>query len=477
MLKKIDIDHEDLACVICSNILYHSKKTVVIECEHYLCKKCYDSLNSSSLEKRCPVCCSDSLKKADTKTRSKIISDINNKIIQCPICSIKFSFKNFKSHETRCIESSKKCNYCQKLKNLTLFRDHILACRDEIIDCSNSCGVRDKRKNLSNHYLKCPNELITCTNGCDIKFERRLKDDHNNYCNEFNITCPNDCKAVFPRKNLANHFNDCGEVYVLCKYSFSLKCIHQDKQNKMDAHEKSHFSNDKKFKPGNLNFKLDSYPLGSYWDVLDREGIWNVGRIISIRDNSITNNKEYLIDFIYKTDKQNNEWISLTDKLVNYSTITRHGIYPGLDITFYRNIDYDIKYDGTIKTLFDDKMIVTSERKDYTLKINTWNNLYEKKNYLEHLDTTTVNSKNAIMSTGSIISYYLFGSWVTVKVLNNIESKCDCVIITSKSDLEKTQSDLSIDKRSIWSYIRLLNTQNVFVENFNDPIEYSDDDD
>ena len=98
-------------------------------------------------------------------------------------------------------------------------------CQLEIIKCSNECGEKLKRQDLTNHAEKrCPRRKVNCQY-CHNAIEHQfIEAQHKEECHKFPLPCPNRCEVdTIPREDLETHRKECPLEMIQCDY-YNMGC-------------------------------------------------------------------------------------------------------------------------------------------------------------------------------------------------------------------------------------------------------------
>ena len=98
-------------------------------------------------------------------------------------------------------------------------------CQLEVITCSNKCGEKLKRQDLTNHAeTRCPRRKVNCQY-CHNAIEHQfIEAQHKEECHKFPLSCPNRCEVdTIPREDLEIHRKECPLEMIQCDY-YSVGC-------------------------------------------------------------------------------------------------------------------------------------------------------------------------------------------------------------------------------------------------------------
>lgn len=245
-LTKLDFinptdDLEEFHCNLCQGILIDP---VIDNCEdsHAFCRSCIKDNLIFKDKGKCPIstneCSNYSFNKASIL--SKIL---NKKMIRCinnrPTANL---IKN--SDDTNDYSKNNKnndqCNWTGVLNNL--FKHLNEECSDQLVKCLNiKCEKEIKRKYYNTHFYKeCDYRRIPCKD-CNTIYHFCEKSEHIQLCENELIECSNNCGMKVKRKEMKQHINDfCDKKIVFCEYS-KFGCLNKLYKRDLNEHNKNNF--------------------------------------------------------------------------------------------------------------------------------------------------------------------------------------------------------------------------------------------
>ena len=171
---------------------YLARNLSEIETEFLICKVCSGITRDATVyceETTCFVC-SDSLCENSVKMVRKAVDQL---AIKCPL--------------------QRDCTWKGKLSEAVL---HLELCEYFIVRCK--CNSSFLRKDLQHHeYKLCPLRLVECPH-CYVQRKAVNHNKHLRECTEYPISCSNKCGAKFVRKELTRHKSKCELEEIICPY-------------------------------------------------------------------------------------------------------------------------------------------------------------------------------------------------------------------------------------------------------------------
>ena len=201
MASKLKPDQsEDLLYVKKMNVFcgyrrdYLAQNLSKMEEAFVICKKCSGVMREASIcngEITCLACSETPDKLSSVKAVRDLIEILE---IKCPLL--------------------RDCHWKGELSEA---ETHVKHCPHFLVECK-KCNQIFLRREKDDHEKKiCPLRIITCS-FCSKFGEAGDEEKHLKFCNKFPITCSNECGAKFQRNQLSQHKSECELEVVTCPY-------------------------------------------------------------------------------------------------------------------------------------------------------------------------------------------------------------------------------------------------------------------
>ena len=171
---------------------YLARNLSEMEAEFLICKVCSGITRDASIYNEETTCfvCSESLYENSVKMVRKAVNQLD---IKCPI--------------------QRDCTWKGKLSEAEL---HLEICEYFIVRCK--CNSSFFRKDLQHHEDRsCPFRLVEC-HYCYVHVKADNHNKHLRQCAEYPTSCSNKCGAKFARKELTRHKSKCELEEIACPY-------------------------------------------------------------------------------------------------------------------------------------------------------------------------------------------------------------------------------------------------------------------
>ncbi|CAB3401376.1 unnamed protein product [Caenorhabditis bovis] len=195
----------ECACPICEQAL---REPIKLNCDHHMCKICYESPERSQ---NCPICqtiIQPELCQYDKEQHKQIqllpvvcsfepygcqwqgmLKDLQEhlgscefKAQKCPNCQRAFSAQKLPIHMEKCTDQRTTCSFCSKIVRISDLERHVKSCPLVIISCPFQCGLTDRtRQEIEEHRPNCPNVENVCPfvpYGCTFAGDRAAIQKH-----------------------------------------------------------------------------------------------------------------------------------------------------------------------------------------------------------------------------------------------------------------------------------------------------------
>ena len=117
-------------------------------------------------------------------------------------------------------------------------------CQLEVVNCSNDCGEKLKRQDLTSHVeTKCLRRKVNCQY-CHSRIEYQFIDaQHKEECPRFPLPCPNGCEIdAIPSEDMETHRNECPLEVIQCEY-YRVGCETKMARVKKQTHDEKNIEN------------------------------------------------------------------------------------------------------------------------------------------------------------------------------------------------------------------------------------------
>ncbi|XP_064388612.1 tyrosine-protein kinase csk-1-like [Halichondria panicea] len=153
-------------------------------------------------------------------------------LYMCPDCNVwdvaailnRKKWKKIIEMDIKCPFTSNGCLWTGELKAGAAHIDVLTGdCEYVITTCTNGCGERLDKKELTEHLnFFCPQRLVVC-NHCNKQDKQEfINGEHKNVCPELSIQCPNNCGAnAIKQINLEDHLVECSLHEIKCDFSYA----------------------------------------------------------------------------------------------------------------------------------------------------------------------------------------------------------------------------------------------------------------
>ena len=209
----------DFDCEVCHNVLREPFLTTC--CGSHFCQACVDPVIKDG--KPCPSCDEGEFTAVlDKKARRKILS-----------------------FDVRCPMWRRGCKWVGELGERSGHLDEKDGeCQFVDVNCSNACGGRIQRRELSTHLEQaCPKRPYVCDY---CPFEATfdvVTTQHWLVCGYFPLPCPNKCEiGRVERQNLEQHLKECSLQEVECDFSYA-GCQAKLQRKEFDRHMEEYMQN------------------------------------------------------------------------------------------------------------------------------------------------------------------------------------------------------------------------------------------
>ena len=201
---------EELICNICTKPLLEPHLTVC--CGQYYCESCLKYWFTKQKKESCPHCRAEGVK----------FQHVPNKAIERKVNELKIRCTNHKDG-------------CQWVGELSSSQSHLKSdkgCGFVGVSCTNKCGDKMKRKDLTEHTRShcllrqykckyCGHEdtyhVITAECGSKGTCYQHYTS-HYQTCQNYPVECPNNCNKVIQRKDMIKHCEQCPLETVECPF-------------------------------------------------------------------------------------------------------------------------------------------------------------------------------------------------------------------------------------------------------------------
>lgn len=175
-------------CSICTNVLCEPELAVC--CGQHFCEQCMKKWFLKQRKESCPHCRAEGSK----------FQHVANKGLRAEINQLKI----------RCSKRSVGCSWTGELGNLQQHLSSGSGCNYAQVECSNHCGTRPCRKDLTTHLRNdCQLRRVTCQH-CKKQDTFSAINKHESVCPKFPVYCPNRCTfRSMQRENLPAHMKIC----------------------------------------------------------------------------------------------------------------------------------------------------------------------------------------------------------------------------------------------------------------------------
>ena len=192
---------------------YLARNLSLMEQNFILCKICKGIMRQATVNKGETTClmCSENPSKL---TAVNMVQDtVVSLEIKCPLlkyCEWDGKLSEAEEHLMTCGFFQIECSNCKQ----SFFRKddtwhNTILCPLRSVQCEYKCGKSGPANELEKHYQVCANFPVICSNGCGIKIQRRNVSAHGHECDLGEIACPFSefgCKAKpMQRRNLKAH--------------------------------------------------------------------------------------------------------------------------------------------------------------------------------------------------------------------------------------------------------------------------------
>lgn len=228
-------------------------------------------------------------------------------------------------HKSKCGRGIIECSHCKIKLFRKTYNDHINTCLEYSLICK--CHMYIKRKSIIAHQLVCAKAITKCEY-CNKEMVRQELITHYSLCIEKPYKC-DQCDMMIKEYNKLAHSRVCIGQYIICpKYKEGLVCVGQWKNNVENKHKCT------KVMQHETDLEPVKYKNGYYVDALDKTNKWCQARIFDIDEKKRT----YTICFLHWDSQFDEKNISFdADRLMPFSTITRHGLYIGRTLVYANN--------------------------------------------------------------------------------------------------------------------------------------------
>ena len=177
-------------CSICTNVLCEPELAVC--CGQHFCEQCMKKWFLKQRKESCPHC----------RAEGSRFQHVTNKGLRSEINQL----------QIRCSKRALGCTWIGELGNIQQHLTSNTGCNYTQVECSNHCGTRPCRKDLTTHLKNdCQLRRVTCQH-CKKQDTFSAINKHESVCPKFPVYCPNRCSYVngsMYRENLPAHMKIC----------------------------------------------------------------------------------------------------------------------------------------------------------------------------------------------------------------------------------------------------------------------------
>ena len=210
----VDDSYSKYTCAICTLVACEAQQTRC--CGNLYCNGCVQQLRNVGNNFNCPTC--------------RVGLADNYYPDQRADREIKFL-------QVYCNNKDDGCQWKGDLKDI---EDHLQECPDQLVSCSNDCGMDSlQRRHLQNHLENdCPKRLIKCQYCNKEGRHQVITGDHLGVCPEYPTRCTNEgCGRLIPCQQMPSHKASCPKEIIYCGYR-SVGCNAKFKRDLEEKHDK-----------------------------------------------------------------------------------------------------------------------------------------------------------------------------------------------------------------------------------------------
>lgn len=337
--------------------------------KYFECQKCFLSQKNKEKarhimecqmeELKCEFGCGEMIIRQDIEEHNEICPKA---LIYCEKkCDNVYVREQFDAHLRTCPNVEITCMSCGSMFLRGKFWEHLHKCPDVYCLCKYyfedfKCFYQAKRKDISQHELLHSMSTTSITlpmteNKSENADKNENKNENYNENNVGNEKNENENKNKNEKKNESAPTSNITYISLTNTPATNTFSTNTTTNNTTSIETttvpiteiKTDFDEKNKLV---LQTQKLSYNIGTYWDIVDDEGHWYMGRILGYNPNNINN---VLIHYAYWPNKFN-QWIDLnSDRIAPLGSITRHLLFPERKVLIKVN---DKHYVCTVKKIF-----------------------------------------------------------------------------------------------------------------------------